>query len=303
MVKIDGTKIKQLREQQGLTQLYLATAVEVTTDTISRWENKRYPSIKMENGIKLADTLGVSLEELLDQEQENDQLPATNVKGPSTEVTATAPTPIISQPKKIWPIVLLSTTLLCVLLLFLYYFQKSQQSTELGAQRIVPQHAIAGQPFPVVIKINETGGVPTAVILNEIVPVGAQISQAFPETTGKKQPGNRIKWLGKVQSERIFSYIVHFPKYQELPLGFSGTVSFSGDQEENIQGQSEIILGTHHWADQDKDNIISDKEILAVYDNYSDVKGLGDEIDTIEEIWLGSGYKWDNKSQSYEILD
>jgi DNA-binding transcriptional regulator YiaG len=46
MVKIDGSKVKQLREQNGLTQLYVATAVQVTTDTISRWENKRYPTIK-----------------------------------------------------------------------------------------------------------------------------------------------------------------------------------------------------------------------------------------------------------------
>jgi transcriptional regulator with XRE-family HTH domain len=41
MVKIDGSKVRRLREQKGLTQLYVATAVQVTTDTISRWENKR----------------------------------------------------------------------------------------------------------------------------------------------------------------------------------------------------------------------------------------------------------------------
>ena len=46
MVKIDGARVRRLREQKGLTQLYVATAVQVTTDTISRWENKRYPSIK-----------------------------------------------------------------------------------------------------------------------------------------------------------------------------------------------------------------------------------------------------------------
>ena len=56
MVKIDGSKVKRLREQKGLTQLYVATAVQVTTDTISRWENKRYPSVKKENCLKLAET-------------------------------------------------------------------------------------------------------------------------------------------------------------------------------------------------------------------------------------------------------
>ncbi|MGB3225713.1 MAG: helix-turn-helix transcriptional regulator, partial [Desulforhopalus sp.] len=70
MVKIDGAKIKLLREQQGLTQLYLATAVEVTTDTISRWENRRYPSIKKDNGLKLAEALNVQLEEILEAPEE-----------------------------------------------------------------------------------------------------------------------------------------------------------------------------------------------------------------------------------------
>ena len=65
-VDINGSKIRSLREQNDLTQLYLATVVGVTTDTISRWENRRYPSIKLENARKLADALGVPLEELLE---------------------------------------------------------------------------------------------------------------------------------------------------------------------------------------------------------------------------------------------
>ena len=70
MVRIDGVRVREIREQKGLTQLYLATAVEVTTDTISRWENKRYPSIKGENAEKLAEALEVDLEEILDKQDE-----------------------------------------------------------------------------------------------------------------------------------------------------------------------------------------------------------------------------------------
>ena len=66
MVKIDGSRIRAIREEKGLTQLYVATAVEVTTDTVSRWENKRYPTIKKENGLKLAEALEVELSEILD---------------------------------------------------------------------------------------------------------------------------------------------------------------------------------------------------------------------------------------------
>ena len=68
MVGIDGTKIRKLREEKGLTQLYLSTVVGVTTDTISRWENKRYPTIKLENAEKLAHALQVKLDDILEDE-------------------------------------------------------------------------------------------------------------------------------------------------------------------------------------------------------------------------------------------
>ena len=60
MVRIDGAKIRQLRERNKLTQLYLSTVVGVTTDTISRWENRHYQSIKLENAEKLAQALEVA---------------------------------------------------------------------------------------------------------------------------------------------------------------------------------------------------------------------------------------------------
>ena len=72
MIKIDGARIRAIREAKGLTQLYVATAVEVTTDTVSRWENRRYPTIKKENGLKLAQALEVELEDILDRGDEAD---------------------------------------------------------------------------------------------------------------------------------------------------------------------------------------------------------------------------------------
>ena len=62
---IDGARIRTVRETKKLTQLYVANVVGVTTDTISRWENNRYPSIKRENAEKLASALEVDLEEIL----------------------------------------------------------------------------------------------------------------------------------------------------------------------------------------------------------------------------------------------
>ncbi|HEX2770242.1 MAG TPA: helix-turn-helix transcriptional regulator, partial [Geobacteraceae bacterium] len=64
-VAIDGARIRSIRETNKLTQLYVANVVGVTTDTISRWENNRYPTIKRENAEKLASALEVALAEIV----------------------------------------------------------------------------------------------------------------------------------------------------------------------------------------------------------------------------------------------
>ena len=98
MVKIDGSKIRRIREEKGLTQLYIATAVEVTTDTVSRWENKRYPSIKKENGVKLAQALEVGLEDILETEADEGGLHAAAEKVPKKPAeTAPSPQPTSSR--------------------------------------------------------------------------------------------------------------------------------------------------------------------------------------------------------------
>src|SRR6185369_18076233 len=78
VVSIDGNKIRTIREANKLTQLYVASVVGVTTDTISRWENNRYPSIKRDNALRLAGALEVDLAAILKEEE-----PAT----PSAEAT------------------------------------------------------------------------------------------------------------------------------------------------------------------------------------------------------------------------
>ncbi|MCI5224192.1 MAG: XRE family transcriptional regulator, partial [Candidatus Electrothrix sp. AR4] len=62
-VAINGPKIRQLRTEQDLTQLYVATECEVAVETVSRWELSS-PNIKLANATKLADLFGVSLEKI-----------------------------------------------------------------------------------------------------------------------------------------------------------------------------------------------------------------------------------------------
>lgn len=58
-----GDKIKELRKARGLSQIQLAVQCDVYPDYISWWESgKRMPSLL--NAIALADSFGVSLDEL-----------------------------------------------------------------------------------------------------------------------------------------------------------------------------------------------------------------------------------------------
>jgi len=298
MVKVDGAKIKHLREIQGLTQLYLATAVHVTTDTISRWENKRYPSIKKENGIKLAEALNVRLEDLLENEETTEHTPLVPEHPPTTERKK------ISV-RKIWHL-LISLTLLGTVIAFVgYHYLYSSPELTITAERSAPEHCIAGQPFPILIKIS---GAPedksTAIIIRENLPANATLAKISPEVATGGVKKDTIKWLKKINGTATFAYIIRVTGEEDEQVGFYGTAAVSNEpgSPPPISGSSTTSIGYYHWADTDKDNTISDSEILAVYDRYSQVEGIDVGIDTIEKIWLGSGYKWNPDKHAIEIL-
>ncbi|MFH0781021.1 MAG: helix-turn-helix transcriptional regulator [Pseudomonadota bacterium] len=302
MVKIDGSKIKHLREEQGLTQLYLATAVHVTTDTISRWENKRYPSIKKENGIKLAEALNVNLEDLLQKTEATDPPPPLI---PTVNYTPTSERPK-TRVKRICFLTILSLTPVCIVAAIVWYSLFSSPEPTITAERIAPEHCIAGQPFPVMIRIS---GIPedkpTAIIIRENIPAYATVLKVSPEVAGGGMKKDMIKWLKKINTTATFIYVISVTGGEENKIGFSGTAAIGGDSDSlpPIAGNSTTSIGLYHWADTDKDNTISDNEILAVHDRYNDVESIDIDIDTIEKIWLGSGYKWNQTTKTLEILE
>jgi transcriptional regulator with XRE-family HTH domain len=62
-----GTRLRQLREAADLSQAKLATAVGVTPRTVQNWEyGKR--TFDFESAWKLADALGITLDELAGRE-------------------------------------------------------------------------------------------------------------------------------------------------------------------------------------------------------------------------------------------
>lgn len=304
MVRIDGVRIRKLREGQGLTQLYLATSVGVTTDTISRWENKRYPNIKKENAIKLAEALKVQLSEILDNGQEE---VSSSAAQPNQDEIAPHSTPVIGTKqhlsiRKSWPLLLLSATLGAIIMAFVYFYQSLQHTSHIAASRIAPSHFTTGQPFPVLLQIKGALGKPTAIIIKEELPSGATFLAGIPKTTGNTSDKSVIKWLDKVSSDTTYAYIVSIRAEQGKTLRLRGTCSTRGLKRQAIGGAGEITSSQFHWADYNKDNSIDDREILLVYDLYSELNNLDLDLDQIEEIWLGSGYRWDRDEKSFLIL-
>lgn len=302
MIKVDGAKIKHLREDQGLTQLYLATAVHVTTDTISRWENKRYPSIKKENGLKLAEALNVQLEDIMEE-----GLAADPAFMQAPAVAETIPTPAGTKSKsKTWPFIALSAIFLCILAIVAWYSLNSSSELTITAERNAPEHCIAGQPFPVLIRVS---GAPedksTSVIIRENLPANATVVKISPEIAGSGMKKDMIKWLKKINSTATFAYVIRVTGGLDDKIGYYGTAAISGDssQAPAIGGSNSTNIGHYHWADVDKNNIISDSEILAVHDRYNEIEGIDVDLDSIEEIWLGSGYRWNDTTQALEILE
>ncbi len=304
MVKIDGAKIKLLREQQGLTKLYLATAVEVTTDTISRWENRRYPSIKRDNGLKLAEALNVQLEDLL-EDISDDTLEEDTPLQPLPPDIPQEEEPLPARPgtAKTWPLLILFGTLLLIVIAFIWYFYQSWTASQFTAERILPPHCISGQPFPVIVRVTGAPAAPTALIIKETPPANGTIKATSPKVTAGGLKNNQIKWLKKIEGNAFFAYIVTVSGKEQETAAFSGTVAISQESDSPITGPNTIVIDHYHWADSNKDNIISDDEILAVYERYGEITDIDLDIDLIEEIWLGSSYKWNAATAAFKIID
>lgn len=300
MVRISGTRVRRLREEQELTQLYLATGVGVTTETISRWERKKAPTIKKENGLKLAEALGVSLEEILapveQTEQEIEEAVPSPVAEPTTSVLAAA-----FGKKMIW-----GAALLLAVSFFLFFFiRPGNEVTHFSARRIMPAHTVANRPFPVVIEVISGSGKNSSLLLKEQLPTGCRILNTVPKATVAEN--NLLKWIDKKGSgERLFAYLAILDPEPggEDSFTFIGSLLIRQTSRSEIQvnGRNRIRLLDVHWADSDRNNIIDDEELLGVYDDFGRVTGLGVDVEEVESIWMGSGYRWDAEKSLFEII-
>ncbi len=308
MVKINGRKIRELREAQDLTQLYMATTVEVTTDTISRWENRRYPSIKRANALKLAEALQVELAKILDDEE--GKTSRQQVKHDMAENAPIPAAPEIIPPKtapgsKKKSLPLIAAIGIGIIIAALWWWQSAFMNPRISAQRILPAHSVPGRSFPVLLHVRNTGRKPLSFIIREYIPAGAKVilaHSAAAVTVDKKT--DSLKCLGRIKKgELTLGYVLKTRRGMTPPLKLRGTITSRrfGGRPQAITGDKEVKMLPFHWADKNMDNRIDDQEILTVYDDYSEIKGLKIDMDLIEDIWFGSGYSWNAKTGKFII--
>jgi transcriptional regulator with XRE-family HTH domain len=289
MVQISGSAVRSLREKQGLTQLYLATAVGVTTETISRWERQDAPTLKEENALKLADVLAVPLEDIFAVEE---------------CVSEVIPVPCTFLQKKKIIVAILLIVFGGVLGLIFVLFD-GRQVTHFSAQRIIPAHTAPDQTFPVLINVELSEEGNSSLLIKEQLPQGCTVIRSMPEATAAGQ--SFLKWIARDSSSiRLFAYLakcsVDIQNKKDLLFQGSLLIRQSRRQDASITGPSRLQLSRYHWADSDQDNMIDDEELLAVYDEFDLVKGLNIDVEEIESIWMGTGYKWNQEQSVFEIF-
>ncbi len=301
-VKIDGSKVRQLREKQKLTQLYVATAVGVTTDTISRWENKHYPTIKRENGLKLAEALSVSLAELL----EEDAQPSSCSVNERRQIDNSATSPTVKK--------VAVARVLFLLPLFLVgiaggaaFFLWHKDKVEVTAVRYLPSTVLPDEPFPVLVRVALPDTYDSSLMIREVVAKECNIVNSVPPLSAQDKDDKVLKWITLPKSnEFAVFYLLSCSSAgrENSTLKFSGSVLAGdrGDAATEVLGDNSVKLGSFHWADTNGDNVIDDYEMLSVYELFPEHVNLGINAAEIEDIWAAKGYRWHADEKKVEII-
>jgi len=286
---LEGAVLKRLREEKRLTQLYVSKVVGVTTDTVSRWENNRYPSMRRENALKLAEALEVPLEELL--------------RRPAAAAVNTPP------PKNLMPLVITSLLAVVVMagLLMLVLWQTGRQSppsASITAERILPHFAAPGSDIPVQVKLTQRAG-DSGFILREYLPKGWKLLQANPPASSVDNDNGMVRWIIKAGDAR--DRIVYLVQVGDMAAAgsygiFQGEV-VAGAADVKIavpvHGDGRVAVAPVLWADQNGDGRIDDSEMLQASYTVDDMAGVKIDWLELEHLWNAGGYRWDDRKQIF----
>lgn len=287
-VNIDGDAIRRIRETNKLTQLYVAKVVGVTTDTISRWENNRYPSIKRENALRLAEALETAVENILQPTEP--QEPSESFSG-SDRSTA-------------W---LLPGILVLILLIGAGLFligRRPVQNRVLG-ERTLPIFAAPGAVIPVWIDIDPLLR-NKGFIIREKFPGGWKLIEATPPPSSLDNVEGVARWIVKPGEERLkVAYLVKVGEKEKLGDNrqFFGEIVAKNDIKSDparIGGFGSMTVAPFVWADINGDRIVDDTEMLQASDAFDEMQGVHLDWSSLEKIWDAGGYSWDHQRQDFK---
>ena len=281
-VAIDGDQIRRIREEKRLTQLYVSKVVGVTTDTVSRWENNRYPTIMRDNAINLADALEVDLEDILKREILDEE-------------TVVAP-PVKKSYLKIWLFGMLAATIV-LFVSFLFLPRTVSSVPKLVAKRILPAYAAPG--FKVLVRVElDVDENLKGMILKETLPVGWDLLASEPVASHYDSDTGIVRWIfRKPQTNTTVLYLLSVPSGVEIDsnVEIAGELIANPDKHRSVavvNSVGKMKINFFHCADTNGDFIIDDLEILELYDLTEPVKNMDLGWDLVEQIWEADGYKW-----------
>jgi transcriptional regulator with XRE-family HTH domain len=281
---LDGAAIRRIREEKKLTQLYVAKVVGVTTDTVSRWENNRYPSIKRDNVVRLAEALEVPVTEILRQCEEE---PAAPPQPPA------ARRPLLLG-------VIFAAVLGIVAILF--FKEGGRPLAGVAAERRIPPFAAPGSVLPVRIHLRVEGE-GKGLILREHFPPGWKLIDASPKPSSVDVGQGSARWIIRSGEPKTIAYLLQLPA-----AAVPGTEQFRGDvvaggdggqRPAPIGGETDVQVASHIWADLNGDRIIDDSEMLQASHLFDDMGGIPLDWKQLEAIWDAGGYRWDPERQAF----
>ena len=287
-VCLDSTEVKRVRERLQLTQLYVSKIVGVTTDTISRWENNRYPTIRRENALKLAEALEVPLADLLLKPVEDAVLPEAGSRRNS---------PVA------WTVILI-LVLLTVIASFTYFQRTPIPSAAVTAERLLPGFAAPGSVIPVMVAMTHRTD-NSGIIVREYFPKGWKIIQANPPTSSLDNVNGVARWIIKTGDDRdriVYLVQVDARAKPDAESSFQGEIvaSTQGSQfAVPVQGESKIVVAETHWADSDSNGRIDDGEMLEASFTIEDMAGVHIDWNDLEKIWAAGSYVWNKKQGKF----
>lgn len=179
-----GKKLVQLRKKEGLSQENLANILEVSRQTISKWElGDTFPDISQAK--KISKLFNTSLDELLD----NDIREILESKISNTEKLAK----MIMRIFKITGILLI---LILIVYLFYYIFYASTYAWFIGANSIDCKIGDKHYSYKIEVEINKT------------------YSKKFFNNKVEIEPSNKIKEIYRDGGNAYLSSIIDLEKYE-----------------------------------------------------------------------------------------